>query len=65
MAKLKTRRCVAKRFKITKTGKILRRKAYRKHLLGGKTPKRKTSLSRPALVSSGDAEAIRRMLPYG
>ncbi len=65
MAKLKTRKSVAKRFKVTGTGKILRRKSGKKHLLGHKTPKRKSWLSRPSVVSQGDAEAIKRMLPYG
>ena len=65
MPKMKTRKSVAKRFKLTKTGKIKRAKAFRKHLLGWKSSKRKMGLSRPALVSRADANVIKRMLPYG
>ena len=65
MPKLKTRKSVAKRFKLTKTGKIKRAKAFRRHLLGGKSSKRKMGLSKSALVSLSDANAIKRMLPYG
>ena len=42
--KLKTRSSAAKRYKKTKTGKILRRKAYRGHILEKKSPKRKRNL---------------------
>ncbi|MEI8175896.1 MAG: 50S ribosomal protein L35 [Candidatus Omnitrophota bacterium] len=65
MAKLKTRKSVAKRFKITGTGKVMRRKAGHKHLLGGKTPKRKMQLGRSALVSKEETRVIKQMLPYG
>jgi large subunit ribosomal protein L35 len=65
MPKLKTRRSVAKRFRLTKSGKIKRKKAFKSHLLGGKTSKRKMKLSRSAYVTAMDSNAIRRMLPYG
>lgn len=65
MPKLKTRKSVAKRFKMTKWGKIKRRKAFKSHLLGGKASKRKMKLSKSDLVSSADADAIKSMLPYG
>lgn len=65
MPKLKTRKSIAKRFKITKSGKIKRSHAGKRHLLVWKSSKRKTRLSRPALVSSGEVKTIRRMLPYG
>jgi large subunit ribosomal protein L35 len=65
MPKLKTRKSVSKRFRITKTGKIKRGKAFRRHLLGGKTAKRKMKLSRTDYVDSTEANAIKRMLPYG
>ena len=44
MPKMKTHRGAAKRFKKTGTGKIKRAKAYKGHLLGGKTSKRKRKL---------------------
>lgn len=65
MPKLKTRKSVAKRFRLTKSGKIKRSKAFRRHLLGGKTSKRKKHLSRTDFVSSVEADTIKRMLPYG
>lgn len=65
MPKLKTRKSVAKRFRLTKSGKIKRGKAGRRHLLGGKTSKRKRQLSKSGLVSSVEADTIKRMLPYG
>jgi large subunit ribosomal protein L35 len=62
---LKTNRSVAKRFRFTGKGKIKRPKAYKGHLLGCKTKKRKRHLRKGALVSPRDAKRLRRMLPYG
>ncbi len=64
MPKMKTKRSAAKRFKVTGTGKILRRKAYKSHLLAKKTQKRKRNLRKPTLVSSDDYKRVRAMLPY-
>ena len=41
MAKMKTNRSAAKRFKVTGTGKLKRNKAYRRHILTKKTTKNK------------------------
>jgi large subunit ribosomal protein L35 len=65
MPKMKTRKSIAKRFRLTKKGKIKRKKAFRSHLLGGKASKRKMRLSRTGFVSSVEANTIKRMLPYG
>ena len=65
MPKLKTRKSISKRFRLTKTGKIKRGRAGKGHLLGGKTAKRKMRLAKPDLVSDADAATIKRMLPYG
>jgi large subunit ribosomal protein L35 len=62
MPKMKTHRGAAKRFKITGTGKILRRKAYRDHLLESKPTKRTRRLGRPALVEGGDRKRVQRLL---
>lgn len=62
---LKTNRSVAKRFRMTGKGKIKRARAYKGHILGKKSRKRKRRLRHQALVSSKDAKIIRRMLPYG
>ena len=64
MPKLKTHRGAAKRFKKTGTGKFLRSKAFKRHLLTGKTTKVKRHLSGTTVVSAQDAASIRRMLPY-
>ncbi|MCL1470170.1 50S ribosomal protein L35 [Argonema antarcticum] len=64
MPKLKTRRSAAKRFRKTGSGKIMRRHAFKNHLLQHKSPKRKRHLSNPAVVDERDAENVRLMLPY-
>lgn len=62
MPKMKTHRGAAKRFKVTGTGKIMRRKAYKSHILEKKSPARKRHLSNEAEVTGGDRERIRRLL---
>lgn len=64
MPKLKTKKSVLKRFKKTVTGKFIRRKAFKGHLLGKKSAKRKRSLSQKAIVSFGDSLALKTLLPY-
>ncbi len=64
MPKLKTKKGLAKRFKITKSGKVRRFKAGRGHLLAKKSRKRKRQLKKSALVSKTDKKAIKRLLPY-
>jgi len=64
MPKLKTRRGAAKRFKVTGTGKIKRRKAYLRHILTSKTRKQKRNLSHSTLVDQANVKAVRRLLPY-
>ncbi len=62
MAKMKTSRGAAKRFKITGTGRIRRRKAFRDHLLEKKTSRRTRRLGRIEDVSPADLRRIKRML---
>ena len=64
MPKLKTRRSAAKRFRATGSGKIIRRKAYKNHLLQHKSSTRKQRLSKLTIVDERDAENVRLMLPY-
>ena len=64
MPKLKTHRGAAKRFKKTATGKFLRSKAFKQHILTSKTKKRKRAMRGPALVSKADTPKLARMLPY-
>jgi large subunit ribosomal protein L35 len=64
--KLKTRRGVAKRFKVTGRGLIRRaRRSFRNHILTKKSSKRKRHLARGAPVDATDVERVRRALPYG
>ena len=62
MPKLKSHRGAAKRFKKTGTGKLMRRKAFKNHILEKKAPKRKRRLGREEQVVGGDRERIERLL---
>jgi len=62
MPKMKTDRGAAKRFKITGTGKLRRRKAYRSHLLEKKPSTRTRRLGRETDVASADRREVRRLL---
>jgi len=63
MAKMKTHRGAAKRFKRTGSGKIRRNKAYKSHKTGKKSPKRVRNLRQPALVSKSDQKRIDSLIP--
>ncbi|MGB3241687.1 MAG: 50S ribosomal protein L35 [Candidatus Omnitrophota bacterium] len=65
MPKLKTKKGVKKRFKLTKTGKIKRAKAGGRHILSKKTRKRKRALRKSDVVDSTMEKKIRRLMPYG
>ena len=60
--KSKTRSSVAKRFKVTGTGKILRRKQGKRHILQKKSRKRKRNLGKATLVSDADIRNVKRNL---
>jgi len=64
MAKLKTHRGAAKRFKVTATGKVKRSKAYKSHILTGKPAKRMRNLRTSTLVAKVDQENIKKLIPY-
>lgn len=64
MPKLKTKKALKKRVKITKKKKLLRGKAGRRHLLSCKTTKRKRSLRKKGLVPKIEKKMIQRSLPY-
>jgi len=63
--KLKTKRSAAKRLKVTGTGKVMRRKGWKGHLLTGKNATRKRRLTGAVEITKDSAENIRQMLPYG
>ncbi len=62
MPKMKTKSGAKKRFKITGTGKIRRRKAFANHMLEKKSPKRKRHLKAGDVVAKSDEKRVRRML---
>lgn len=62
MPKAKTHRGAAKRFKITGTGKFMKNRAGRRHLLGGKSSRRKRRLRRAAVIHPSEHRRIRHML---
>ena len=62
MPKMKTDRGAAKRFKITGSGRIMRRKAFRAHLLVKKPSKRTRRLAGMTDLAPGDRKSIRRQL---
>jgi large subunit ribosomal protein L35 len=63
--KLKTNRSAAKRLKISGTGKIMRRKGWKGHLLTGKNATRKRRLSGSVEITKDSRENMKQMLPYG
>lgn len=63
MPKMKTRRAAAKRFNKTGSGKFRHNRAYRSHLLGKKSPKRKRNLRGKKVVNPKDLRHVRGMLP--
>jgi large subunit ribosomal protein L35 len=65
VARSKTRKAVAKRFKITARGKVLRTRSSRRHLMSTKNAKRKRRLAKAACVDSTDVARIKMNLPFG
>jgi large subunit ribosomal protein L35 len=62
MPKMKTHRGAAKRFKVTGTGRILRRKAFRSHILEKKPSTRTRRLARRSELEGGDRAQAKRLL---
>lgn len=64
MPKVKTKSGAKKRFKVTGTGKIKRKHAFKNHILTKKTTKQKRRLTKKAIVNKRDESNIKPMLPY-
>lgn len=64
MPKLKTKSGAKKRFKVTGSGKIKRKKAYMNHILTKKHKKQKRRLAHKTVVKKVDESNIRPMIPY-
>ena len=63
MGKIKTHKATAKRFSITKTGKVKMNSSHRRHTLGIKTPKRKRQLRRNAYLSKSFESTVKTLIP--
>lgn len=64
IARRKTKKSVAKRFKVTGTGKVLRRQASKRHLLQSKSSKQKRQLGTALVVDKTDVARIKENLPF-
>ena len=64
MPKIRTHKGTKKRFRVTATGKVMRRKAFRSHLLEHKSSKRKRAYRRTHEVAPQDARHVTRLAPY-
>ena len=64
MPKMKTSRAAAKRFKVTGSGKLVRNKAYKSHILTKKTQKRKRNLRKAAVLDQTNVKNMKKILPY-
>jgi large subunit ribosomal protein L35 len=64
MPKMKTSRTAAKRFKVTKTGKVKFKHAYARHMFTCKSPSQKRRLRRTGILVKADSEKVKVMMPY-
>jgi large subunit ribosomal protein L35 len=62
MPKTKTHSASKKRFRLTGSGKLVRRRAFSSHLLEHKSPKRKRGFRKNTGVAKADAKGVRRLL---
>ena len=64
MPKIKTKRSAAKRVRATATGKLVRAKGWKLHLLEARPPKRKRHRRKATVIAPADEKRIRRLVPY-
>jgi large subunit ribosomal protein L35 len=62
MPKLKTNKAAAKRFRVTGTGKVMRQKAYKSHILTKKNADRKRQLGQPEVVDQTNLKTVKKLL---
>jgi large subunit ribosomal protein L35 len=63
MPKLKTNRAAAKRFRVTKSGKVKYKKAFTRHHAWAKNRNRKRGLRKPGILGKTEGVAIKRLMP--
>ena len=61
----KTKKSVAKRFKLSGTGKLIRRTPGFRHLLASKSTKQKRRATKDKVVAESHAKPLKRCLPFG
>ena len=64
MPKIKTHRASAKRFSLTKSGKVKLKHAYKSHILNKKSTKRKRNPRKGGYACDANAKVIKKMIPY-
>ncbi|MBR3868554.1 MAG: 50S ribosomal protein L35 [Clostridia bacterium] len=64
MPKIKTNSGAKKRFKLSKTGKVIRAHAYKSHILNKKTTKRKRNLRQTTTADKTNVKQIKKLIPY-
>jgi large subunit ribosomal protein L35 len=65
MPKQKTRKSVVRRFRVTKTGKVMRRRSFARHLNEKKSSRRKRALRRTVETKKTYAKKIKKALGKG
>lgn len=63
MKKAKTKKLITKRLKITKTGKVLRRQGFARHLSTKKSRKKLAALRKPKLMEGKIVKKIKKLIP--
>ena len=64
MSKIKTHKGASKRFSLTKSGKVKRSKAFRRHILNKKSTKTKRHLRKGGYLAVADEKNIKLLIPY-
>lgn len=64
MPKMKSNSGAKKRFKVTGSGKIKRKKAGKRHILTKKRQKRKRNLGKDTIVDKSQEKSVKQMIPY-
>ena len=62
MPKLKTKKAIQKRMRLTKSGKVKRNRAFRRHLMSSKNAKRRRRLRRSAILGGNIGKTMRQLL---
>ena len=64
MPKIKTHSSAKKRFKLSKSGKVMRGHAFKSHILNKKTTKRKRNLRKVVVADVTNVAKVKKMIPY-